>query len=39
MYWVVESTLVPTRAMHPARGDTPYPIAVTSAAAKRATRI
>ena len=24
MYWVVESTLVPIRAMHPARGDAPY---------------
>ena len=39
MYWEVESTLVPTRAMHPARGEAPYPIAVTSAAGKRAARI
>ena len=39
MYWEVESTLVPTRAMHPARGDAPYLIvAVTNTRGGRAAR-
>jgi hypothetical protein len=40
MYWVVESTLVRTRGMHPPRGDAPYLIvAATSSGEGRATRI
>ena len=40
MYWVVESTLVRTRGMYPARGDAPYLIvAATSSWQGRAARI
>ena len=37
MYWVVESTLVPIRAMHPARGDAPYLIITAASTGGRRT--